>query len=302
MIEVAKITTLKFNDKVYEKLKKLEHGTKWPVVYILYNKKEAYIGETKDACLRTHQHLASEERKKLKNISIITDNTFNKSCTLDLESFLIKHMAADKKFQLQNGNNGLQDHNYYQKEIYTKEFEKIWLQLKGKGLVKNDLKRIVNTDLFKFSPYKSLSVDQYMVVNDILSILAEDVNHGNQSTFLVHGGSGTGKTVLGIYIVKLLSHIKEQDKIEENQIDKNLSDILKMNNALGDFKIGLVVPMRNLRATLKRVFKDIKGLNSKMVLSPHDVGKNDIIYDLLIIDEAHRLRRRKNLTQYKTFD
>ena len=39
-----------------------------------------------------------------------------------------------------------------------------------------------------------------------------------------------------------------------------------------------------------------------MVLSPHDVVKKNIIYDLLIVDEAHRLRRRKNLTQYGTFD
>ena len=39
-----------------------------------------------------------------------------------------------------------------------------------------------------------------------------------------------------------------------------------------------------------------------MVLSPNDVGKSDEIYDLLIVDESHRLRRRKNLTQYGTFD
>ena len=52
----------------------------------------------------------------------------------------------------------------------------------------------------------------------------------------------------------------------------------------------------------KKVFKSIKGLNSNMVLSPHDVGKNNENYDLLIVDEAHRLRRRKNLTQYGTFD
>lgn len=41
-----------------------------------------------------------------------------------------------------------------------------------------------------------------------------------------------------------------------------------------------------------------------MVLSPNDVAKNNQIYDLLIVDEAHRLRQRKNLSsakQYNTF-
>ena len=60
--------------------------------------------------------------------------------------------------------------------------------------------------------------------------------------------------------------------------------------------------MDNLRTTLKKVFKSIKGLDSKMVLSPHEVGKSDDKYDLLIVDEAQRLRRRKNVTQYGTFD
>ena len=77
---------------------------------------------------------------------------------------------------------------------------------------------------------------------------------------------------------------------------------MKINDAVDDLNIGLVIPMDNLRTTLKKVFKDINGLSSKMVLSPNDVGKSDTIYDLLIVDEAHRLRRRKNLTQYGTFD
>ena len=105
-------------------------------------------------------------------------------------------------------------------------------------------------------------------------------------------------------IIKLLSQIKDpsQIEIEEDQVEQSLSDIMKINDAVDDLNIGLVIPMDNLRTTLKKVFKDIKGLSPKMVLSPHDVGKSDTIYDLLIVDEAHRLRRRKNLTQYGTFD
>ena len=125
-----------------------------------------------------------------------------------------------------------------------------------------------------------------------------------KGTFVVEGGAGTGKTILGIYLLKLLVQAKDssQIEIEEDQVEQNLSEILKINDAVDDLKIGLVIPMENLRSTFKKVFRSIKGLNSNMVLSPHDVGKDDEIYDLLIVDEAHRLRRRKNLTQYGTFD
>ena len=301
---MAEIITKKFNAGTPNVLKHEKYGTNWPVVYIINNNEEAYIGETTDASIRTNQHLANSVRKNLDKINVIGDETFNKSSILDLESFLIKYMSADKKYKLQNGNGGLQNHNYYQREMYEKKFKEIWLQLKSKGIVQNDLKMINNSDLFKYSPYKSLTFDQYMIVNDILSDLANSVIKKEPATFVVEGGAGTGKTILGIYILKLLMQAKDTRtiEIEEDQVEQNLSDILKVNEAIEDLKIGLVIPMENLRTTLKKVFKHIKGLNSNMVLSPHDVGKNDTIYDLLIVDEAHRLRRRKNLTQYGTFD
>lgn len=301
---MASINTLDFNNGTPQVLKTKKFGTNWPIVYIINNNEEAYIGETTDASIRSNQHLANEARKRLNKISIIGDDTFNKSSILDLESFLIKYMSADQKFKLQNGNGGLQNHNYYQREMYETKFREIWLQLKAKGLVQHDLKQIANSDLFKYSPYKALIPDQYMIVNDILSDLADFVNKKEPATFVVEGGAGTGKTILGIYILKMLSQAKDasQIEIEEDQVEQNLSEILKINDAVDDLKIGLVIPMDNLRTTLKKVFKSIKGLNSKMVLSPHEVGKSDEKYDLLIVDEAHRLRRRKNLTQYGTFD
>jgi len=301
---MAEISTLKFNEGTPLRLKNIKYGTNWPVVYIINNNEEAYVGETTDASIRSNQHLANEIRRSLDKINIIGDDTFNKSSILDLESFLIKYMSADGRFKLQNGNGGLQNHNYYQRKMYEDKFRDIWIQLKSKGLVKNDLRMIENTDLFKYSPYKSLTVDQYMIVNNILADLANLVNKKEPATFVVEGGAGTGKTVLGIYILKLLMQAKDakQIEIEEDQVEQNLSDILKINDAIDDLKIGLVIPMDNLRTTLKKVFRHIKGLNSNMVLSPHEVGKSNDIYDLLIVDEAHRLRRRKNLTQYGTFD
>lgn len=272
---MTEISTLKFNEGTSTILKTKKYGTNWPVVYIINNNEEAYVGETTDVSIRSNQHLANEVRRKLNKINIIGDETFNKSSILDLESFLIKYMSADKRFKLQNGNGGLQDHNYYQREMYETKFREIWLQLKSKGLVQHDLKQIANSDLFKYSPYKALTTDQYIIVNNILSDLADLVNKKEPATFVVDGGAGTGKTILGIYILKMLAQAKDasQIEIEEDQVEQNLSEILKINDAVDDLKIGLVIPMENLRTTLKKVFKSIKGLNTNMVLSPNMLVK-----------------------------
>jgi DUF2075 family protein len=60
------------------------------------------------------------------------------------------------------------------------------------------------------------------------------------------------------------------------------------------FRMGLVVPQQSLRSSIKRVFAKTPGLNKAMVLSPFDVGKATEPYDLLIVDEAHRLSQRAN--------
>lgn len=297
------VKTYKFDTKVVETLENTRFGNKWPIVYIINNDNEAYIGETVNAYVRASQHLDNPKRKMLNLINIISSEKFNKSVILDLEAFLIKYMAADNKFKLQNGNGGLQNHNYYQKELYESKFKDIWNKLKEKGIVQNDLLVIENTDLFKYSPYKSLTDDQYEIVTNILKTLANDVKNDKRSTFIVHGGAGTGKTILGVYLVKLLMEVKENNiNIEDEIIDDNIQEVLKIHDSINKLKIGLVIPMDNLRKTLKKVFRNVSGLDSSMVLSPNDVAKSSQKYDLLIVDEAHRLRKRKNLTQYAAFD
>lgn len=288
---MIKINSIAFNDETPKLLKDTKYGSNWPVVYIINNEKEAYIGETTDARVRSSQHLTNESRKKLNKINIISDDTFNKSSVLDLESFLIKYMAADNNFTLQNGNSGLQNHDYYQREMYQKQFSGIWKKLKLKGLVKNELQMIENSDLFKYSPYKALTNDQFMIVHDILEILGTDVTEGGKSVFLVTGGAGTGKTILGVYMMKLLSDQKTYADDE--------NELLTFNHQL---KVAFVIPMDNLRKTIRKVFREIKGLNANVVKSPNEIARDEEDYDLIIVDEAHRLRRRINIAQYEQFD
>jgi DUF2075 family protein len=60
--------------------------------------------------------------------------------------------------------------------------------------------------------------------------------------------------------------------------------------------MALVVPMASFRTTLKKVFKNIRGLNPNMVIGPAEVATEE--YHILVVDEAHRLRRRTNLGAY----
>lgn len=276
----------------------------FPSVYIIYckNTKRAYIGETTNILNRLNQHLKNSDKNQLKNIKIIFSHYFNKSSVLDIESNLIQNMLADKQFVLLNGNEGISNHHYYQKTEYENTFKDIWKNLQFEKLVKNDLLDIQNSDLFKYSPYKALSEDQYNAIREYLFTLQ---NSTYKTSTFIQGSAGTGKTILAVYLVKLLlSNIDEED-LEDNfevspliELAQEVKNKLKKNK--DTLKIALVIPMTSLRKTLQNVFKSIYGLSSKMVIGPNEV-KNDY-YDLLIVDEAHRLKRRKNITGYAEFD
>jgi len=268
------IKTFNFKESEFSKIKTYKFGSDWPVVYIIEGKGEAYIGETTSVYNRSKQHCDNLERRRLEKIHIIADEEYNKSATLDIESSLIQYMAADRKFILQNGNKGLSNHGYYDREKYQAKFELLWEDLIKIGLVKRSLVEIRNDDLFKYSPYKALTDDQLYVSDQIIYNLTQK----EKTTNIVSGKPGTGKTILAIYLIKRLTEEK-------------------------DFKglnIGFVVPMTSLRKTIKKVFRGVKGLKASMVLGPNDVVKER--YDILIVDEAHRLRRRKNITNYAAFD
>src|SRR3989344_1127383 len=152
----------------------------WPLVYILSDGKikEAYVGETTDTISRMSNHLKNSSKNKLTAVHLITSDKFNKSATLDIESNLIKYISGDGQYKLLNGNLGLANHTYYQKnEVYWDIFKTIWSELKSEGITKSTLDQINNSDLFKYSPYKSLSIDQKAsIISIIKSLLNKNAN------------------------------------------------------------------------------------------------------------------------------
>lgn len=290
-----------FNSQVLDILKEdIWIRQQWPFVYILSSSRvnEVYVGETINALSRISSHLANSTRRSLDTLHLIWSDKFNKSATLDIESNLIKYLSADNRFTLQNLNAGQVGHNYHQKLAYQLIFQSIWKELLQLDLAAKPLQAIDNSDLFKYSPYKELSFDQLNAVKNILRGIVD----GKTKNIFVQGSAGTGKTVLAVYLLKLLHTDIAELQANDNEVEDD--DLIQLTIAVKrkypDLKVGFVVPMTSLRSTLGKVFAHVKGLRRGFVIGPSDVAKEE--YDLLVVDESHRLRRRKGITNFGAHD
>lgn len=268
----------------------------WPVVYALDGEDRIYIGESLNVATRFRQHLASAEKGLLKGARVVLDPTFNKSVCLDLESFLIQRLSGDGTYQVLNRNVGISDREYFGRDGYQKIFAEIFEELRRDGLFSQTLQQIENSDLFKLSPFKALTDDQEVVVLDILEGFFDDLASDRASQIVIQGDPGTGKTVVAVYLMKLLSDVKAWDPTQQVESESPLSEFFVEGfpELLRDFRMGLVVPQMSLRKTIQRVFKRTPGLEPAMVMSAFEVGNQAVHFDLLIVDETHRLRQSGN--------
>lgn len=138
-----------------------ERRRNWPVVYVLdggagREAASVYVGETVNAVSRMRQHLANPAKEGLRTVRVVFDETFNKSVCLDLESHLIRWLAGDGGFAVMNGNEGIIDARYYERDAYRESFRDIFEQLRNEGLFQRSIPEIENSDLFKLSPFKAL--------------------------------------------------------------------------------------------------------------------------------------------------
>ena len=298
---VNEIRSFPFNEDGLEQVRATRDGKNWPVVYLIHDDENLYIGETTSVATRMSQHLKNDEKKQLDVIEIVFDGKYNKSVVLDYEQRLIKYCSVDKRFKkILNKNKGQQAaHDYY-----------------DNGLAKHALDVIENKNIFKFSPYNALTGEQNAVSIAIINDIMDSFENDKRGVSLVDGCAGTGKTVLAISLINSLVNARniEDDLLEtpdgefDDDIDEDKKVVLlrlkryiqKQRNDRS-FKIGFVFPMTGIRGTVSKVFKECgNGLERGMVIAPSDVVKEK--YDILVVDESHRLSKRKNLTGYKVFD
>ena len=247
--------------------------TNWPMLYMLEDGRHAYIGQSNHVKTRMAEHRSNTQKQIFDKVHFIYSAKFNQSVTLDYEAKLIQYVVADAQYIVTNKNSGIADKAYFDKAEYDTEFHKLWRKLQKEKLVRHSIEELENSDLFKYSPFKELNDDQREAVDGIIASVAAD----KAQTIIVKGMPGSGKTIVAIYILKYL-----RDSLE-----------------FKDKKIGFVVPQTSLRKTLKEIFKSIYNLRPADVLSPAEVTKRK--YDILIVDEAHRLHQYKNISYMGAF-
>ena len=113
-----KITEGDFKNKIYGDEKYLSN---WPMLYILENGKQAYIGESNHVKNRMSQHRNDKEKQIFDKVHFIYSSEFNQSVTLDYESKLIQYIVADEHYEVRNRNAGMADKEYYGKKQHDEK-------------------------------------------------------------------------------------------------------------------------------------------------------------------------------------
>lgn len=265
-----------------------ERRGNWPVVYVLNGPEKpappsVYVGETVNAGSRVLQHLSNPLKQQFRQVRVVFDETFNKSACLDLEAHLIRWLAGDGQYQVANGNAGLIDSRYYERDVYRESFADIFEQLRAEGLFQRSLLEIENSDLFKLSPFKVLTPEQANAVENILEGLFAALKSGRPSVSAIEGHPGTGKTIVAIYIMELLAEIRDHEGFPPDSLFADF--FIPENKALlNGLRVGLVVPQQSLRESVRQVFKKTTKLSSDQVLDPFRVARR------LTNGSAHRGR------------
>ena len=288
------------------------------------HQKLLYIGESTNASRRMKEHFSPSnknfgDRIKLNEADIVFDETFNKSAILDIEQELIRMFGADSSnYTLQNRNDGQStQHQYYERDSYYTSLKEIWNELRSPSfnLAKDTFEEVRNSNLFKYSPYTALTSEQVKVCDLILDNLIDSLGKKNKFNAIIEGCAGTGKTVV---LIKVLSELVRLSKISTPQLVTTTTtptasalilDDDSSDSAISDFerkekdnaraarikaacpnglKVAYVVPLSELLKPFRTVIKAVCG-DLDIVKSATEVANDAGKYDVIFVDEAHRL-------------
>ena len=212
-------------------------------------------------------------RGRLAQARVVLDARFNKSACLDLESFLIRLLAGDGPYQVLNRNDGITNADYYGREVPA-DLRRDLPGTRETGSSPKTIREIENTDLFKLSPFKALTRrpggrrrghSQRTVRGP----------RGQQRTTVIRGDPGTGKTIVAIFLMKLLADIAAADATNRSTRDAMLHRVLR--GRLSRAADGVALRAWSCRSSRSVVhpagLRETPGLHRGMVLTPFQVGR-----------------------------
>ena len=243
------------------------------------------------------QHLESPEKQHLSSIRVILDETFNKSVCLDLESYLIRLLAGDGTFRVLNRNDGITEADYFERERYRESFRDVFEQLRADGVFTRSIPEIENSDLFKLSPFKALTQDQAVAVEGIVEGLLEDLESELEARSSSRARPGTGKTVDRDLPAQAAHGHRALEPRRHRRQRLDVRGVLRRGEPASYWRISASdSSSRSSRcgSPSRGCSRRRPGLRADMVVTPFEVGKSDEMYDVLIVDEAHRLNQRAN--------
>ncbi|QKH04781.1 DUF2075 domain-containing protein (plasmid) [Bacillus cereus] len=295
-MEGLTIKTIPFKKEEIDKIKTdYNDFNDYPIIYILHKEKEAYIGETVNAFNRLHRHRLNrhntsnaKNRHDFKHVTLIKHEKFNQSATYNLETKLINYFLGDERYTLRNVSQTVSPvvHNYYQKKFYAeKVFDEIWRELLYKEkIVNKDLFLIDNNDIFKLSPFKELTPEQFELYQNVEVELEEQFfkintqNKPEHKVILIEGSAGVGKSViLSSLYYKTLALSKDKNS---NLYNTSNYMLINHNEALKTF--------HKLASSIKIIQKN-KILKPTTFINQKTLSKDKEIADIVFIDEAHLL-------------
>ncbi len=230
-----------------------------PGVYVFYSNKELYVGESSQPMNRLKQHIASAKLDSKKQILIFRSDKFNKSAIYDIETRLIDLFNASQEYKLLNTKTNQGKHSYFLQEYYEASVEKIWNHLLKKGISKYEIQDIEKLNIYKFSPFKDLNSDQQHVV--------DEVKQSKSHLTIVKGHPGTGKSIVASVLFNLLQ--------KENKVA---------------LVTGTVATFNAFKNVFKKTVKN--STTGSKVIRAKDVINNEEKYDIILIDEGHRLLKK----------
>ncbi|MFD2114290.1 DUF2075 domain-containing protein [Paenibacillus yanchengensis] len=292
----VKIMTWNFAEQAIRQVDNIEAYTNYPVVYILNNKKEAYIGETVYFKKRMRTHITNKDRKKLDTMHLIKHDKFNQSATFHLETKLINYFLGDEKYTLQNKSKLASDftHNYFNKHYYDQPvFANLWEQLHSNGIVNHPQHVIENKDIFKISPFKELSLEQLDLKENVLQFCEQQLMQKQPSEygslFVVEGEAGVGKSVVLSSIFNTIQMLRSEPS----------SPLFETENYL-------LVHHEEMFKTYKSIAARLKHWKIKDIAKPtsliNNLHKQHKKADIILVDEAHLLLTRTDTYNNFRFD